>query len=173
MRGIHRSPVDSPHKGQWRGALTFSLICAWTNGSVNNRDAAQLRRHRAHYDVTLWLSWVLPSKFLVRLIITPGMRNIISNTDSKNNIEFNKSCLVFRFAQWEHRDIVLLFITRHGKCLIHFCMIKAIRDMFCHTLRNLYLVYFYNLLAIMKWMIEYIAQWLTNVAMLLLPCFRK
>ena len=29
VRGIHRSPVNSPHKGQWRGALTFSLICVW------------------------------------------------------------------------------------------------------------------------------------------------
>ena len=51
--GNHRSPVNSPHKGQWRGALMFSLICAWTNGWVNNRDAGYLRRHRAHYDVTV------------------------------------------------------------------------------------------------------------------------
>ena len=29
-RGIHRSPVNSPHKGQWRRAMMFSLICAWT-----------------------------------------------------------------------------------------------------------------------------------------------
>ena len=36
-RRIHRSPVNSPHKGQWRGALMFSLICARTNGWVNNR----------------------------------------------------------------------------------------------------------------------------------------
>ena len=28
VRGIHLSPVNSPHKGQWRGALMFSLICA-------------------------------------------------------------------------------------------------------------------------------------------------
>ena len=28
MRGIHRSPVNSPHKGQWRRALMFSLIHA-------------------------------------------------------------------------------------------------------------------------------------------------
>ena len=27
VRGIHRSPVNSPHKGQWRGALMFTLIC--------------------------------------------------------------------------------------------------------------------------------------------------
>ena len=34
---IHRSPVNSPHKGQWRGALMFTLICARINGWVNNR----------------------------------------------------------------------------------------------------------------------------------------
>ena len=51
VRGIHRSPVNSPHKGQWRGALTFSLISAWLNGWVNNRKAGALRSHRAHYDV--------------------------------------------------------------------------------------------------------------------------
>ena len=40
VRRIHRSPVNSsPHKGQWRGALTFSLIYAWINGWVNKREA--------------------------------------------------------------------------------------------------------------------------------------
>ena len=51
VRGIHRSPVNSPHKGQWRGALMFSLTCLWINGWVNNREAGDLRRHLAHYDV--------------------------------------------------------------------------------------------------------------------------
>ena len=32
--------------------LMFSLIWAWTNGWVNNRDAGYLRRHRTLYDVT-------------------------------------------------------------------------------------------------------------------------
>ena len=36
--GILRSPVNSPHKGQWRGALMISLICAWTNSWANNQD---------------------------------------------------------------------------------------------------------------------------------------
>ena len=49
--GIHWSPVNSPHKGQWRGALMFSLICAWINGWVNNGEASDLRRYRTHYDV--------------------------------------------------------------------------------------------------------------------------
>ena len=51
VRGIHRSPVNSPRKGQWRGALMFSLICSWLNSWINNGEASDLRRHRAHYDV--------------------------------------------------------------------------------------------------------------------------
>ena len=54
VRGIHRSPVNYLHKGRWRAALVFSLICAWINGWVNNREA-DLRRHRAHYDVIVML----------------------------------------------------------------------------------------------------------------------
>ena len=50
VRGIHRSPVNSPHKGHWGGALMFPLICAWNNSQVNNREAGDLTRHRAHYD---------------------------------------------------------------------------------------------------------------------------
>ena len=51
LRGIHRSPVNSPHKGQWHGALMFSLICTRINCWVNIREAGDLRRYRAHYDV--------------------------------------------------------------------------------------------------------------------------
>ena len=48
--GIDRSSVNSSHKGQWRGALVFSFICARINGWVSNREAGDLKRHRAHYD---------------------------------------------------------------------------------------------------------------------------
>ena len=51
VRGIHRSPVNSPQKGQWRGALMFSFICPWIKSSVNIREAGDLKRYRAHYDV--------------------------------------------------------------------------------------------------------------------------
>ena len=40
-------------KGQWRGALMFSLIYVWTERWVNNRASGDLRRHRTHYDVTV------------------------------------------------------------------------------------------------------------------------
>ena len=46
VQGIHWSPVNSPHKGLWRGALMFSLICSWINGWVNNLEAGDLSRHR-------------------------------------------------------------------------------------------------------------------------------
>ena len=49
----HLWPVNSPHKGQWRGALVLSLICAWIKGWVNNGEAGDLRCYRAHYDVTV------------------------------------------------------------------------------------------------------------------------
>ena len=48
--------MNSPHNGQSRGALMFSLICAWTNGSVNNHDGGDFRRH---YDVTVMPSFSL------------------------------------------------------------------------------------------------------------------
>ena len=51
VRGFHPSPVNSHHKGQWLGALMFSLICTWINAWVNNHKAGDLRCHRAHYDV--------------------------------------------------------------------------------------------------------------------------
>ena len=53
MGGIQRWPVNSSHKGQWRGALMFSLIYAWTKGWVNNRDAGGLRGNCAYHDVTI------------------------------------------------------------------------------------------------------------------------
>ena len=57
--GIHRSPVNSPHKGQWRGALMFSLICARINGWVNNGEAGDLRHNRPHYDVIVMATIIL------------------------------------------------------------------------------------------------------------------
>ena len=58
-------PVNSPHKGQWRGALMFTLICLWTNDWVNNREAGDLRRLRVHYDV-----------IVMKLVITSWIGNV-------------------------------------------------------------------------------------------------
>ena len=65
VRGINRSPVNSPHKGQWHGALVFSLICG-----LNKRLSIQswgwyLRRHRSHYDVIIMLTCQLQRNWRV------------------------------------------------------------------------------------------------------------
>ena len=51
VRGLYQWPVNSPHKGQWRRALMYSLICVWTSGWANNGDSGDLRRYRAHHNV--------------------------------------------------------------------------------------------------------------------------
>ena len=55
------SPVNGefPSQSQRRGALMFSLSCAWINAWVNNRANGDLRRHRAHYDGTvMWITHI-------------------------------------------------------------------------------------------------------------------
>ena len=68
VREIHRSPVNFPHKGQWRGALMFSLIYAWINDWVNNREAGDLRRQHGHYDVIVMLCWICDPLSMLELI---------------------------------------------------------------------------------------------------------
>ena len=45
----------------------FHLICARRNGKVNNRDAGDFRRYRAHYDVI-----VMNRKLAQKTILTLG-----------------------------------------------------------------------------------------------------
>ena len=70
------SPVtgEFPSQSQWRGALMSSLICAQINDWVNNREAGDLRRHRAHYDVSVMVSIV---SWLISNMLVLNMRQTI------------------------------------------------------------------------------------------------
>ena len=85
VRGIHQSPVNSQDKGQWPGALVFSLVCAWINGWVNNREAGDLRRrHRAHYDTTVMWFHVMTSRLLkaeATYKVLPVIKNVVPEAD--------------------------------------------------------------------------------------------
>ena len=84
---IFRSPMNSPHKGQWRWALKFSLICVWINGWVNNHEAGDLRRYRARYDVT---------DMNPRLTV-----NIAIVNESKNETNFIfRSCCIYNIIPY-------------------------------------------------------------------------
>ena len=78
VRGIHRSPVNSSHKGQWCGVLMFSLICSWIDRWVNYCEAGDLRRHRAHYEVTVmrWtykFTYILSSRLCEKSVFWPSV----------------------------------------------------------------------------------------------------
>ena len=70
VRRILRSPMNSPHKGQWRGALMFLWSAPCINGWVNNREAGDLIRHRAHYDaiVMIWCSYDEIRKMITKML---------------------------------------------------------------------------------------------------------
>ena len=99
------SPVNSPHKGQWRGALIFSLICI--NGWVNNYEAGDLRRHRVHYDVTV-MNCLNASE-----IILADMDNIDQyQTTTKIQLHKNRP-----HAQWLVRTLYLRNLFEHTQPL--------------------------------------------------------
>ena len=102
-------PVNSPHKGQWRGAFMFSLICAWISGWTNSSDAGDLRSHRAYYDVIV-MPWSIHYKrnasFMVaylgvkliaalwRLMATQTLVNIVSDNGRG---QFHRKCSTGRY----------------------------------------------------------------------------
>ena len=75
VRGIHRSPVNSPHKGRWRGALMFPLICARINSWVNNGEAGDLTHHRAYYDASVMQFMKTSSSETLPTLVTDGLRS--------------------------------------------------------------------------------------------------
>ena len=76
--GIHQSLVNSMHWGQWHRALIFSLIYAWINSWVSNREAGDLRCHHAHYDVIV-MCYLFGVKSLPEVIPICSGLNILIN----------------------------------------------------------------------------------------------
>ena len=108
-RRIHRSSVNSPHKGQWRGALMFSLICVWINGWVNNREAGDLRRYRAHYDVTVMFSDSMAVLFRNKILTAKSVHMACGHPC----IFF--SCCHIRYALWctpQNMSLMMSLLTR-------------------------------------------------------------
>ena len=110
VRGIHRSPVNSPNKGQCRGALMFSLICARIKGWVNNGEAGDLRRNRAHYDVTL-MDWRLTRTFCGVASIRSASFCIVLGR--ANSLPF----VVRSDVQWHHNERDGVSIHQPHDCL--------------------------------------------------------
>ena len=109
-------PGEFPHKGQWRGALMFSLICARINGWVNNGEAGDFRRLRVHYDVivmmmqsTMRFGWIF--------YIAPRPCPLQSaSTLYPKRYTHNSHCVVF-CCGWA----TVHFIPAHLSGVLHWC----------------------------------------------------
>ena len=106
VRGIHRSPVNSPQKGQWCRALMYFLICVWINGWVNNHEAGNLRRYHAHCDIIVMTFWPhMVSDILVninsgneRIYLLSSIKSYIKhlNLVSNSNVSlYTDACSMF------------------------------------------------------------------------------
>ena len=127
VRGIHRLAVNSPHKGQWRGALMFCLICAWINAWINNLEAGDLRRRRAHYDVIK----CLPKPLVVTVqpinacCYSAAPKSLLSvTTHSMNNVHvFVLCCFV-----WALFPVLSVFLLFWGICLVFYIFTGVFPD---------------------------------------------
>ena len=99
VRGIHRSPVNSPHKDKWWGALMFSSIYVWINGWVNNREAGDNISCRAHYDVII-------------MDISFRFGCLWQRFRLRHSIEHNQICTAWLSAQlWQRQEDFLMHIA--------------------------------------------------------------
>ena len=119
-------PVNNPRKGQWRGALMFSWICAWINGWVNNREAGDLIRHRAHYDII-----VMPNIHTALLcFVLLGWSMVLQNS-SVVFVHIMEVCcirtgaLVWLF-QRHYNDVIMSTISFRSIHQPHDCLLKRL-----------------------------------------------
>ena len=99
--------------------IMSSLICAWTNGWANNRDADDLKRHRTHHDVIVMcppcgMCWSPYFSHGSKMSSKCEKISIIA----QDKIAFPRWIKNFRWPQQIGKHIVLkvwgpLIITRH------------------------------------------------------------
>ena len=129
------SPVtgEFPSQRPVTQSLIFSLICTWINSWVNNREAGDLRRHHAHYDVTVMYfpsceaireinnkitlrvsTWtVLRDSTYITLSIAWHIEP--HNHDKKMTLilRLRVSLVLFAFCWWRHNRLRKAYMRRH------------------------------------------------------------
>ena len=110
---FHRSPLNTPHRGQWRGALMFSLICAWINDWVNNREAGDLRRHHTHYYVIVMgtadhhTATELAVTVVVKLYFSHSDLHVNNCTRAIVKLLCFEQCLSCHYDPWTASDLII------------------------------------------------------------------
>ena len=104
VRGVHRSSVNFPHKGQWRRALIFSLICVWISGWVNNHEAGDLRHYRVHYDVSVMWWFVCWFQNKLKLQTLKWLQQIMFH----KHVNLHLFTWMVYTARWNNNACILL-----------------------------------------------------------------
>ena len=114
VRGIHRSPMNSQRKHQWRGAfqLMFSWICTRNNSWVNNGDAGDLRRYRAHYNVIVMFTKLTKWQYYGNGSHWKSWLNFVTSYFSTNTPHVSESW--FPWQNGGRRDLRERSRRRHG-----------------------------------------------------------
>ena len=148
VRSVHRSPVNSPHKGQWRGALMFSLICTWIHGWVSNREAGDLRRLRTHYDnnVPCFKMWGL-SCFMIYIWIIMWPHVIFRDhfVDAPSQKETTLHCNVVSHWLGAYIKWSLHFLLKNYTYSFIFRLCNGLNKPFRYPAINLYLWAWYSI----------------------------
>ena len=120
VQGIHWSPVNAPHNGQWCRVLMFSLICAWINGWVNNGEAGDLRCHRTHCDVIVMchtaIIFSVINLTMLRNLFCMGSINQHTRSDSpikQSKIEYYSDPIVL--ISWVSLCLLNLYVGHKGE----------------------------------------------------------
>ena len=130
VRGIHRWhrwPVNSPHIDQWRGAL----ICPWVHGWVNNHEAGDLKRHRAHCDIT-----VMPFRWHILVCRWYGVHSVLIYISLKD---------LWNQVERLHPFIYLLSPLACYQQLIHYVSRNLNSFLLCENTSHQGVVYYYRL----------------------------
>ena len=100
--GEFTGPGEFPAQWPVTRSLDVSLICAWINDWVNNREAGDLRRHRGHYDVNVIMDHrisMLPVIVIESMVtctcfcytrdyLTPGICGLIKPVSIERSMSF-------------------------------------------------------------------------------------
>ena len=137
-------PVNSPHIGQWHGALMFSLIWVWINGWVNNGEAGDFRFHRAHYDVTV-RRCCLSQSLSVKQFTVDNM-NTMDTGFHTNMYICSLSCCVMLLHLYRQ-----YLMDTHWDCLImHKKSLQHYSSHTCICIMYIYNVYIYICISIQR-----------------------
>ena len=101
-------PDDFPAQRPVTRSFNVFFICVWINAWVNNRKAGDLRRYRAHYDVTvMWPDYMIYLLILFRVTSLAWGINMFRPVPVRKPWKIDK----WQRVAWQHNTNKILTVT--------------------------------------------------------------